>query len=106
MLGDGEVGYMKIYEHSLTGAATGQTSRSQDTQKTGSGREARTATQGFGDRVEFSEDVGALSRAVSADQASRASRVQALTNQVQSGTYHPDSRAIGRGMISEATAAR
>lgn len=56
------------------------------------------------DHVEFSNTMGALARAVSSDETSRASRIQALAAQVQNGTYQPGAQAISRGMISEALA--
>jgi anti-sigma28 factor (negative regulator of flagellin synthesis) len=46
--------------------------------------------------------MGSLSRAMQSFGSSRASLVQSLAAQYQSGTYKVDSAAIGRGMISEA----
>jgi len=106
MYSDGEVGHMKIYDHSLTGTAASDVSRSQETHKTEGAREPGSSAPATGDRVEFSGSLGALSRAVSADQSARASRIQALTSQVQQGTYQPDSRAISRGMVADALAGR
>jgi anti-sigma28 factor (negative regulator of flagellin synthesis) len=46
--------------------------------------------------------MGSLSRAMQSFGSGRASLVQSLAAQYQSGTYKVDSAAIGRGMISEA----
>ncbi len=106
MYSDGEVGHMKIYDRNLTGTAASDTSRAAEAHKTEHNRQAGATARATGDRVEFSGSVGALSRAVSADQSARAGRIQALAKQVEQGTYHPDARAIGRGMVSEALAVR
>jgi flagellar biosynthesis anti-sigma factor FlgM len=104
MFCDGEVGCMKIYDHSLAGAAASEASRPQEAHKAGHSRESGRPSEASGDRVEFSGHLGALSRAVSSDQSARSSRIQALSAQVAQGTYHPDSQAISRGMIDEALA--
>jgi anti-sigma28 factor (negative regulator of flagellin synthesis) len=95
---------MKIYDHNLTGTAPGAAGRPQDTQRAESARESRPGAQTGHDRVEFSGSLGALSRAVSADQAGRASRIHALTAQVHNGTYRPDTREISRGIIADGLA--
>jgi flagellar biosynthesis anti-sigma factor FlgM len=104
MFCDGEVGRMKIYDHSLTGAAASEASRPQETHKAGNSRESGRSSEATGDRVEFSGHLGALSRAVSSDQSARSSRIEALSAQVAQGTYRPDSHAVSRGMIDEALA--
>jgi hypothetical protein len=95
---------MKVYDRGLTAAETGQT---QDVQKLNSGS-GKTATRGAdtsGDRVEFSGNLGRLSRTLATYETGRASRVQALAAQYQGGTYRPDSAAISRGLVGEALSA-
>ena len=97
---------MKIYDHNPAGAAGPESARVPETQRSGASAASRGSVQveGGDDHVELSSSLGALSRAVSADQTNRASRIQALTAQVRSGEYRPDARAVSRGMISEALA--
>ena len=52
--------------------------------------------------VEPSSTLGTLSRIISAFGFERSNHVQARAAQVQSGSYHPDSAATARGMVSEA----
>lgn len=106
MYSDGEVAHMKIYDHNLTGTAANDVTRSAETHKPEGARESGSSERTAGDRVEFSGGLGALSRAVSADQSARASRMQQLAAQVQQGTYQPDSRAISKGLIADALAGR
>lgn len=92
---------MKVYDRGLTAAETGQT---QDVQKltNGSGKSATRGSDTSGDRVEFSGNLGRLSRTLSTYDTSRASRVQSLAAQYQSGNYVPDSSATSRGMLDDA----
>jgi Anti-sigma-28 factor, FlgM len=92
---------MKVYDRGLTAAETGNT---QDVQKltSGSGKSANRGADTNGDRVEFSGNLGRLSRTLSTYETSRASRVQSLAAQYQSGNYRPDSAATSRGMLNEA----
>jgi anti-sigma28 factor (negative regulator of flagellin synthesis) len=94
---------MKVYDSNLAGTSAAQTGRTQETQKVGN-QNARTgaAKSGSEDRVEFSNTLSRLSHAMAADSSSRASHVQALAAQYQSGKYRPDSLATGKGMLSEA----
>ena len=95
---------MRINDRNLAGTAS-ETARPQETQMVEAGRQTRSAaTHGGGDRVEFSGSLGALARAVSSDQSSRASRIAALTAQVQAGKYQPDAAAISRGIVTEGLA--
>ncbi len=97
---------MRIYDSSLAGAAGQEASRVRESQNgvsSGASQVSATASNP-NDHVELSNTLGALGRAVSSDQTSRAARIQALASQVQSGTYQPDAQAISRGMISEALA--
>ncbi len=95
---------MKVYDRGLTAAETGQT---QDVQKltNGSVKTATLRSDTSGDRVEFSGNLGRLSRTLATYDTGRASRVQALAAQYQGGTYRPDSAATSRGMVSEALGA-
>ena len=92
---------MKVYDRALTPAETGNT---QDVQKLGSGtgKSANRGADTSGDRVEFSGNLGRLSRTLSTYDTGRANRVQSLAAQYQAGAYQPDSAATSRGMISEA----
>jgi hypothetical protein len=94
---------MKVYDSNLTGTSAAQTGRTQETQK-GGNQNARTGAvkSGSEDRVEFSSTLSRLSNAMAADGSSRASHVQALAAQYQSGKYRPDSSATSKGMVSEA----
>ena len=95
---------MRIYDTNLTGTSAAETGRSQETQKTergGQGQSSRIGGLGS-DHVELSGALGRLSHALVSFQQDRASRVQALAAQYQSGNYRPDAAAISRGMISEA----
>ena len=96
---------MKIYDNNLTGTSAAQTGRAQETHKAGS-ENARTggskSGSGSEDRVEFSSTLSRLSNAMASDTSSRASHVQALAAQYQSGHYRADSHATSKGMVSEA----
>ena len=97
---------MRIYDVNLTGASAAESGRAQETQRSGaaSSRSAGAGAYGANDRVEFSSTLGRLSQAMSADETTRASRVQALAAQFQNGTYRPDSLATSRGMVADALA--
>jgi hypothetical protein len=95
---------MRIQDGNLTGAAGPQTSRVQGSQNKASASFRSSAEGGTEDRVEFSAGLGALARAMSADQASRASRIQSLAVQVRGGAYRPDAQAISRRMVTDALA--
>src|SRR5689334_8065070 len=99
---------MRIYDVNLTGPSAAETSRAQEAQRTdrtGGTRSGGPGSYGSNDRVEFSSTLGRLSQALGADGSARANRVQELAALYQSGNYRPDSRAISRGMVSEALAA-
>jgi hypothetical protein len=100
---------MKIYDRNLTGtsaAETGRTQESQNLSRTGTGKSATSSgVGGSPDRVEFSGTLGRLSRALSTFDSSRASKVQALAVEYQSGNYKPDSAATSRGLVTEALSA-
>jgi anti-sigma28 factor (negative regulator of flagellin synthesis) len=99
---------MRVYDVNLTSTSAAESGRAQESQKAGSAGHSRTSgsgTAGNGDRVEFSSALGRLSQALSAFSSDRASRVQALASQYQSGQYRLDSRATGRAMVTEMLAA-
>ena len=98
---------MRVYDQNLTGTSGAQAGRTQETQKADRTENARSGSAGSSgpvDRVEFSSAMGTLSRAMSAHESSRASHVQALAAQYQSGSYRPDSAATSRAMVSESLA--
>lgn len=98
---------MKVYDRNLSGASTAEAGRAQETQQLDRSGQARTGSSRSGseDRVELSSTLTRLSRALSASGSSRASQVQALAAQYQSGNYRPNSLATSRGMVSEALSA-
>ncbi|HEY1340541.1 MAG TPA: flagellar biosynthesis anti-sigma factor FlgM [Bryobacteraceae bacterium] len=98
---------MRVNERNLTGSAAPESGRTQEAQQVGreSGLRSGNRVDTGGDRVEFSSALGRLSRAMSAFQADRASRVEALAAQYQSGRYRADSGATARGMVAEALGA-
>jgi anti-sigma28 factor (negative regulator of flagellin synthesis) len=96
---------MRVDHRNLTGAAAAESGRAQESENSSRNQGTRTATAATdktGDRVELSSTLEAVSRAMSAFGSERANRVQALAAQYQSGSYHADSAAAARGMVSEA----
>ena len=96
---------MRVDNRNLTGAAPAQSGRAQQTKKSNRNQGARTGTAvtgKIGDRVELSSIAETLARAMSAFGSERANRVPALAAQYRSGSYHADSAATARGMVSEA----
>ena len=95
---------MKVYDRNLTSAGTAESGRAGETQKAdrfhASDRAGSSASVGD-DRVEFSSSLGRLAGAMANFGASRAAKVQALAQQFQTGSYRPDSAAIGRAIIGE-----
>jgi flagellar biosynthesis anti-sigma factor FlgM len=95
---------MRIYDRDLTGTASTGSGRAQESQK--ADRESTTSSPqsggATGDRVELSSGLASVSRALSSYSSDRASRVEQLTAQVQSGTYNPSSLAISQGMVAQA----
>jgi anti-sigma28 factor (negative regulator of flagellin synthesis) len=96
---------MKIYDVNLTGASAGS-GRTQETQRAGSDGSLKSggAASGAGDRIELSDALHSVGRAMSAYSSGRAVKVKALTAQYRSGNYRADSLATSRGMITEALA--
>lgn len=94
---------MRVYNSNISGGTAAGTDRTQEARGTeaAAGKTA-TASNSGSDRVELSQALGSLAKAMSADNASRASRVASLSAQYQSGTYQPNSHATSRSMISEA----
>jgi len=98
---------MKVYDRNLSGASAAEAGRTQEAQQPNRSEQARAGSSRTGseDRVELSGTLTRLSQALSAFGTSRASRVQALAAQYQSGNYSPDSLATSQGMVSEALSA-
>jgi flagellar biosynthesis anti-sigma factor FlgM len=96
---------MRIYDQSLTNTAAAESGRSQETQKAASTPLAGAGGGGSGDRVELSSALTSVSRALTAYHTDRTAKVQALTEQFQSGSYQPDSQAIGQAMVAQALGA-
>lgn len=96
---------MRVYDGSLSGANDpGRAAETQRSDRTSGSRTGGATAPAGGDRVELSNTLGSLSRALSSYSSNRASRVQELTAQVASGQYRTDSRATSRGMVAEAMA--
>ena len=94
---------MKVYDVNLTGPSASESGRAQETQKADRDSNSRPATgTSSSDRVELSGTLARISRAVSSYSTGRASKVQALTQQYQSGNYRPDSVKTSQGIIAEA----
>jgi anti-sigma28 factor (negative regulator of flagellin synthesis) len=99
---------MKIYDQNLTGTSAAETGRAQESQnlsRAGTGKSTTRSGDGSNDSVVFSGTLSRLSRALSTFESTRASQVQALTAQYQSGNYRPDSAATAKGLVSEAMSA-
>jgi flagellar biosynthesis anti-sigma factor FlgM len=94
---------MRIYDQSLTNTAAAESGRSQETQKAAT-TSLTGAGSGSGDRVELSSALTTVSRAMASYHTDRAAKVQALTEQFQSGRYQPDSQAVSQAMVGEALA--
>jgi flagellar biosynthesis anti-sigma factor FlgM len=95
---------MRIYDRDLTGTASAESGRAQETQKADRETAASSSQSAAasGDRVELSSGLAGVTRALAAYGSSRAGKVQQLTAQFQSGTYQPDSKAISQGMVAQA----
>jgi hypothetical protein len=95
---------MRIYDRDLTGTASAESGRSQETQK--AGREGTSTSSQprsqSGDTVELSSGLASVSRALASYSSDRANKVQQLSTQVQAGTYNPSSLAISQGIVSQA----
>lgn len=94
---------MRIYNGNLSGAGeAGKAAETQRPDRTSGSRTGGASASANGDRVELSNTLGSLSRALSSYSAGRAARVRELTAQVATGQYRLDSKATSRGMVSEA----
>ena len=89
---------MKIYDQNLTGTSTPATGRAQETQNLNSAGTGKSPTRGVdgsgvngsgfygsNDSVEFSGTLSRLSRTLPSFEPTRASRIQALALEYQSG---------------------
>ena len=97
---------MRVFDRNLNSGSPVESGRTQETQRANTTAGGASATQaGSGDQVEFSNTLGSLARAMSTFNTNRASKVQALAAQYQSGAYHADSLATSRTMIAHALTA-
>jgi len=95
---------MRVNDGSLAGT-TGESGRAEETQRTDRAAGARTGGSGAAgttDRVELSDALGSLSRALSSYGSGRAARVEQLAAQYRSGQYQADALATSRGLVAEA----
>jgi anti-sigma28 factor (negative regulator of flagellin synthesis) len=96
---------MKVVDRNLSSGSPVESGRAQEVQRAGSTSGGTTRTQASGgDKVEFSNTLGSLARAMSTFNASRASKVQGLAAQYQKGNYQPDSLTTSRSMVTQALA--
>lgn len=95
---------MRINDLSMTGTASAESGRTQETQKADRETAASSSQSGSssGDRVELSSGLASVSRALASSSSDRASKVQQLSAQFQSGNYKPSSLATSQSMVSEA----
>lgn len=95
---------MRIYDRDLTGTASTESGRSQETQRAERDATATSAQSGSSasDRVELSSGLASVTRALAAYGSDRSGKVQQLTAQFQSGSYSPNSLAISQGMVAHA----
>jgi hypothetical protein len=99
---------MRISNADLTGLAGTESSQAQDLQKTGRAESVSPnspANGQSGDRVVFSSGLSQLASAISTYGANRSAHVQKLAALYQSGSYHADSAATSRAMVSDALSA-
>ena len=99
---------MRINDRNLTGTSASETGRAQETKdlgRSGTGKSNTGGVDGSNDRVEFSGTLNRLSRALTTFESSRASRVQALAANYQSGSYRPNSAATSEGLVADAMSA-
>src|ERR1035438_5665085 len=94
---------MRIYDRDLTGTASAESGRSQETQRAERDATATSPQSGStaGDRVELSSGLATVSRALAAYGTDRANKVQELTAQVQSGVYNPDYLPTNHDMTAQ-----
>src|SRR5258708_32618284 len=99
---------MRMNARNLTRTSGSETGRAQETKDLGrsaTGKANTGGVDGSNDRVEFSGTLNRLSRALTTFESSRASRVQALAANYQSGSYKPNSAAISKGLVADAMSA-
>ena len=99
---------MKVYDSNLTGTSAAESGRTHETVKIGREHGTRSAgsrPDASSDRVELSSTLGRLSRSLDTSGTERASRMEALAAQYNSGKYKADSKATSRAMVSEVLAA-
>jgi anti-sigma28 factor (negative regulator of flagellin synthesis) len=98
---------MKVVDRNLNSGPAVESGRTQEIQRASSTTGSAAAAQpSNGDRVEFSNTLGSLARAMSTFSTSNASKVQGLAAQYQSGAYRANSAATSRAMIAQALTPR
>lgn len=97
---------MTVHNQNVSGSSGGQPARVQETAPASNSTAPAksSAPTSSSDRVELSGALGSLSRAVSSDNANRASQVSALAQQYQSGGYQANAAGAAKGIVSEAVA--
>ena len=97
---------MKVVDRNLNSGSAVESGRTQETQRASATTGNVAAAQSSaGDRVEFSNTLGSLARAMSAFGSGNTGKVQALATEYQAGTYQADSVATSRAMIAQALTA-
>jgi len=97
---------MRIDDSNLNGVSTAKSGAAQETTQTTRQRGSNGgAASASGDRVELSNTLTSVSRALSSSNSDRAERLAALTQQYRSGNYQPNSMETSKGMVAEALSA-
>ena len=96
---------MRINERNLVGPSApeaGRTKEALKSEREGAAQTGAVEASPGGDHVELSSTLGRLSQAISNYAAQRASHVEALATDYQSGRYQPDAAATSQAMIAAA----
>ena len=97
---------MRIHDHNPTGPSVNETGKSHETSRTsGTGSLFTGSTGGGEDRVEFSNALGTLSRALASDDSNRSDRVSQLAAQFGGGSYQPNFAGASQGIVEDALVA-
>jgi anti-sigma28 factor (negative regulator of flagellin synthesis) len=97
---------MRINDLNTRGTLVAETGTASPAQKIGHSDSTRAATVSSSeDRVELSSTLAQGPQAMSAPDTERASRIQALAAQYQSGQYRSDSLATSQAMLEQAFSA-
>jgi len=97
---------MKVYDVNLTAPRRANPGGHKKLRRRiGGSSSSAAASPTSSDRVELSGTLARIARAVSSYSADRSDKVAALTEQFQSGNFHPDSVQTSQGMIADALSA-